>query len=157
MLNVRKESPLLIVVFVLLFIIAAVHLVGILKGLYWRLWWYDIPLHLAGGAWVGILFFYLFGERLRIFSHSYFLENILFTFIVALSFVVAIGMLWEFYEYLYDVFIASRHPVRAAQQGPLDTLADIFNDILGGFVSVSVLLYSLKQRTERFLFAEQKQ
>ena len=122
---------------VLFGVMATLNYIGIHRVWYWNVWWYDIPMHFTGGAWSALLFFYVVEERLGVLSKIYRLEasrikNIFTTFLLALSFVALIGVLWEFAEYLFDVFIAQPYALRMSQQGLADTVGDLFNDLAGG-------------------------
>jgi len=160
--------------------ILIVHAVGIISGMYYRLWWLDIPMHLAGGAWVALLFLYLFTptpesfvsedgdewlknaerkpekhwhkpvvwgftERWNVFSDKG-SRNYIGIFLLALGFVALVAVLWECYEYLYDVFIAERHGFLITQQGVSDTMGDLVNGLIGGAVVALVYLRSLTSK-----------
>lgn len=115
----------------------AVHIPGNFLGWYYAVPWLDIPMHLAGGAWVGLLFFYIFGVRKSVFSPG----NSLYFLICGLGFAALIGILWEFYEFAMDVLVWKSYPVWAAPGYiHFDTLKDLFNDLLGAFVVIALLL-----------------
>ncbi|MEK7193329.1 MAG: hypothetical protein AAB652_00905 [Patescibacteria group bacterium] len=118
-------------------LIILAHLIGVFEGLYVSVWWYDIPLHLFGGAWVALLFFYIAEDYWKIFSSSAgSRKQFLMVVCLTLGFVMLVGVFWEFYEYLFDVFIAGKHPFAYAQQGLADTMGDLFNDFVGGSIVV---------------------
>ena len=112
-------------------VIAAAHVLGIANSWYWDYWWYDIPLHLAGGAWLGAVFYYVFVQKKAAIDYG---SDLATTLILALGFVALIGLIWEFYEYFYDVFISGRHGLLHVQAGLSDTFKDLINDIIGGAV-----------------------
>jgi len=128
----RRKRTLLFIILFLLLGIAAVHVLGLIYTLYWQLWWYDILLHLAGGFWVGFLFFYIFGERLNVFSETQVMARPFVMLVLAIGFVLLVGVLWEFYEYMHDIILASRYTELARQPNLGDTLSDLVNDIIGG-------------------------
>ena len=109
-------------------VIFLANLFGLYYGWYLTIWWYDIPMHIAGGVWIAFLFFYIFEERNKIIVEQSFLAKVLF----ALGFVALLGVLWEFYEYLSDVFILKQYQFGGEPRGVLDTLEDLFNDLVGG-------------------------
>lgn len=145
----------LVTTLTLLIVISVFNFVGVFKVWYWRTWWYDVPMHLAGGAWSALLFFYIFEERWKTLSAIYRGENkrrlkILITFALALSFVALIGVLWEFFEFLFDTFVATKYSWRNSQQGLMDTMGDLFNDLLGGLaLSVVYFMSKLKRKLRR--------
>lgn len=114
----------------LLLIILVAHYAGIFGELYWTFPWYDGPMHVVGGAWVALLFFYLLERQTGHAVGGSFLSIIMRT----LGFVVLVGVLWEFYEYIGDVLILHKYPWGGALSGQaFDTLKDLFNDLLGAF------------------------
>ena len=126
------------------FVIGAVHYLGVVKSWYWAYRWFDTPMHLAGGAWVALLFFYLFEERFRAFDAK---KNFLFTVIIVLGFVAFISILWEFYEYFHDTFI-TRVPPNTPRPHPnlyADTLKDFLNDLIGGTSAILVWWFYIKK------------
>ncbi|MBI4095024.1 MAG: hypothetical protein HY435_02430 [Candidatus Liptonbacteria bacterium] len=130
-----RLSKTLFLLFALLAAIAIAHYFGLSKLLYWKIAWYDIPMHLAGGAWVGLLFFYLFEERWGILTDRISAPA---RIIFSLGFAALVGVLWEFYEYFADVFILKKYTIFSAQPGLVDTLQDLLNDLIGA-VAVAVL------------------
>mgnify|MGYP001562310554 FL=1 len=123
--------------------ILGLHLLGIVYDLYHVIWWYDIPMHILGGAWVALFFFHFFYQTWHVVD----LRKILFTLIITLGFVVLVGVLWEFYEYLSDVYLLKIHPLGYAPN-PLtlpDTLKDLLDDLIGGAVASLILLFRIKK------------
>ena len=78
--------------------------------------------------------------KLEITSHKLLIEMILIV-----SFAVFIGVLWEFFEFLFDVFLSSKGYFAAAQQGTGDTMSDLFFDLLGGFVAFNIYSFQLER------------
>lgn len=102
--------------------------------------WLDIPFHLAGGLWVSLLFFFLFGNLFsnEFYSHRFEKVKVL---IFAVCFAVFIGVLWEFGEFLLDQWFNFY-----LQQGVADTMKDLLNDIIGGLVGGSYILFFRKHK-----------
>jgi hypothetical protein len=120
---------------------------GVFSGFYWRIWWYDIPLHLAGGALVGFAFLYMFGIRTSLFPLE---RNRLLTLLFLTGTVTLVGVLWEFFEYLVDWYLLFAYGAKAGTQPSVaDTLADLANDIAGGLGAWSLwrLTEGRKSRT----------
>ena len=112
--------------------IAIGNYIGMAWGIYDAIWWYDILMHIAGGVFIGTLFFYLFEERNRIIPKDWRTMNKISVFFLALGFVAFIGVLWEFYEYFRDVFVTQQYPFMGQNPGlAFDTLKDLFDDLLG--------------------------
>ena len=125
--------------------IAAAHFGGVIYGWYFTVWWFDIPMHLAGGAWVGVLFLYLFGER---FPAAFDIKkNAVATALFLLGFTALVGIGWEVYEYIFDAFVLRAYPLLGrAQASVADTVADLVNDLIGGGTTLTVWLYGRPRR-----------
>ncbi len=123
------------IVFLGLFL-AVAHSLAVFGNWYWRFTWMDMPMHFLGGVFAGMIFVWFFRKFVGFLDlHSKFL---VFT-VLLLGFVSLVGVFWEFYEFLYDLFISSRGLGPLAMQGVQDTMSDLFFDILGGF-AVAVLM-----------------
>ena len=103
----------------------------------WQEWyitqgWVDIPLHIAGGAWLALLFFYLFEERIPTVSPAAPWWSRAF---LAVGFAVFIGSGWEVFEYV--IAVLGHHFTWGDGNGKtyFDTLKDIVNVSIGGFVA----------------------
>ncbi len=129
---------------ILVLIIGAAHILAGVNSWYWTYRWFDTPMHLMGGVWVALLFFYLFEERFRVFDAK---KNFLFTIIIVLGFVALIGLLWEFYEYFSDTFIAHLPPNTPRPHPNLytDTLKDLLNDLIGGTSAILAWWFYFKK------------
>lgn len=124
--------------FFVLVCIATLHFVATLFYWYWTYRWIDMPMHFLGGFWVAMAFFYFFYPKIRFTEYP-----VLNTAALALSFVVFVGVLWEFYEFLYDFFVTKRifmdqNLFGAAMR--IDMIKDLFLDFLGGSVSTFLFL-----------------
>lgn len=124
---------------VLIFLIFVVHVAALWNEIYYTHSWVDIPMHMAGGVFIGLLFYYLFVER-----HGYLNPNEHpWTFLLlGLGFTALIGVAWEWYEYFSQVYI--QHTVVWGLAEPyalFDTLFDLFNDIFGGAVAILLVRF----------------
>ena len=120
-----------------LVIIFAVNFVALRESWYWSYRWLDTVMHIAGGAWLALLFCYLAGERFRLFDLR---RNFLITLVAALAFVAFVGVFWEFYEYFHDTVIAKLPPGTPRPHPDIyaDTLKDFANDFIGGALAVVI-------------------
>ena len=108
--------------------VLAVNFTALAFHLYPRVTWLDSALHFLGGALMAALFFWFFNrERLP--------AKPVYKIILAVSFVMLIGVLWEFAEYTFlnalmdFIFGAEGLPATMS-----DTMADLFLDLLGSAV-----------------------
>ncbi|MEK7634722.1 MAG: hypothetical protein AAB396_02475, partial [Patescibacteria group bacterium] len=132
-------------IFTFLFIFVVFHFLALYNFWYWEFRWLDMPMHFFGGFLIAIFFIWL-NLRFKIlsdYSNSR-LSNYLITVLISLSFVSLIGVLWEFQEFLYDIFISSKSSNIILQLSAADTIKDLFFDLLGGIVFLSVYLIKLK-------------
>ncbi|MBI3588986.1 MAG: hypothetical protein HY093_01030 [Candidatus Liptonbacteria bacterium] len=127
------------------FIVLSIHAVALNQAWYDAFWWFDIPMHLIGGALVGLFFFTLFTKPLKnLFSERRFFLLL----ILSIGFASLIGLLWEFYEYLKDVYVFKLHPLDFAPNPNTlpDTLDDLLNDLTGSLtLSLLFLFFSFRK------------
>lgn len=121
----RKTSG--VAIFILSVAIASLNLIALKYYLYWRTWWYDIPMHFLGGLVVTMIALWFvayevpIGVRPRV--------NRL---VVALVAAFVIGILWEVFEYAAGI---------SYQEAGYwsDTLSDIAMDVAGGLAAYLTL------------------
>ena len=130
-----------------LILILAVHFAGNAFFWYDRLFWLDIVMHLLGGAWVAVLSVYLFGEHWPVIGDKAKPSQ---EFILILGSVALVGVLWEFYEFLADVYVLKIHPLNLAPDPKVlpDTIADLLNDLIGGSLAFFFLKFSKRKSAE---------
>ncbi len=141
--NISPEFQLLAIVFMF----AALFL-GEVRNFYERFWWWDIALHTTSGLLLGILGFlliYVLNEADRIDVHM--LPR--FVAFFAFTFAVAMGALWEIFEFAMDrVFgMNMQKPMAGDSSGLTDTMWDLIVDALGA-LAVSLLgwWYMVRER-----------
>ena len=125
-----------------LIFILSVHTLATVRYWYWTIWWFDIPMHFFGGFWAAVVFVWFINKYFPQISQ---LHNFLSSLIAILSFVALIGVLWEFAEFLFDVFISSGGYAKIVQQDAADTLGDLLFDLLGG-LTVAVIFLTGKNK-----------
>lgn len=120
-----KDTFFYILIFLFVFLLAF-HIISVIFSLYWLIRWIDIPMHLLGGIWLAMLSIWIFyvSGRFSLPRKSYLLSLILILGLVALG-----GILWEFFEFSFD-FVS--HKKWSVQFGLIDTISDLFFDLLGG-------------------------
>lgn len=137
----------------LLFVFAALFL-GEVRGFYARLWWWDVALHTASGFLLGILGFllvFVLNETKRIEMHM----RPGFVALFAFVFAVAIGALWEIFEFTMDqtLGLQMQKPTRGDPSGLTDTMFDLIVDAIGALVISLLGWWHMTRRTESFLAA----
>lgn len=104
-------------------LLAVVHYLALQLFLYWKYWWFDIPMHFIGGAVVALGVFVL--RDLRVLARSAHLR-----FIPVLLAVCAVAIAWEVYEVLIGIPIEDDYV--------FDTTLDLCMGLLGGAVGYFV-------------------
>lgn len=133
---VSLKSVLIFLIVILLF-----HIIATLNSWYWTYLWLDVPMHFLGGFWVAMASVILiFNYHFPVSKEA--VNQIFFTFlIVILSLVALVGIFWEFYEFLNDMFLSSRNYAQIFQQGAADTIGDLFFDLLGGTMFILIFKF----------------
>ncbi|HNW71511.1 MAG TPA: hypothetical protein PKZ36_02590 [Candidatus Paceibacterota bacterium] len=113
---------------IILFILFIFVLNFLAMKFYWysSIWWFDMPMHLLGGFWIGItLIWFLSLKNLS-------LKNV----IIVILGVLLVGIGWEIFEISVDKIVTGN------VFNVLDTMSDICFDLSGGFLS---MFYFLKR------------
>ena len=110
----------------ILFLVVAIFLINFLAmRFHWysAVWWFDMPMHFAGGVFIFLLTFYLLSkyEKQEIFK-----DNLIKKLALSLISVLIIGILWEFFEQIVSLSILERPIIL------LDSLSDMCFDMAGG-------------------------
>ncbi len=120
----------------ILFIFGSLFL-GSAVGFYYRFWWWDILLHGFSAILLGIIGLLM----VWILNHNEKVDislNPVFICIFSFSFAVAIGVLWEIYEFAVDSILGAN----MQKSGLVDTMWDLIIDTLGALiVSISAYAY----------------
>ena len=155
----KLTLPRFIQVFIIIFIFASLVL-GEMQSFYQRFWWWDSLLHLLSGValgFTGFLIVYILDKTGR-FSANIFLKCTL-----AFCFALAIGTIWEIFEFVMDTFFnldmqKSRNLCYAGKYlcntrlGVIDTVVDLILDALGSLYAVTIGYFYLKNEKSPYLF-----
>lgn len=132
----------------LLFVYAALFL-GEVLDYYQRFWWWDLALHMTSGLLLGIVGFllvYVLNEDDEIDLHL----RPGFVALFAFLFAIAVGVLWEIFEFAMDQLFGLRmqKPMFGDPSGLTDTMWDLIVDTIGAFV-ISIFGWWYLERPER--------
>lgn len=135
-------------VLAVVFVFAALFL-GEMQSYYTRIWWWDIALHTSSGLLLGILGFllvYVLNENEQAYVHM----RPRFVALFAFAFAVAVGTLWEIFEFAMDQIAGTtmQKPMLGDPSGLTDTMWDLIVDTLGAAV-ISGLGWWYMERDER--------
>ncbi len=102
---------------------------------YWysAMWWFDIPMHIMGGMFLGLLAGALFFKKIRTLSNKEAL-------VVILLFVLIVGLGWEVFEYVVQTIIKGQQLASIP-----DSVKDMVMDLLGGLLTSLFVLRSIKR------------
>ncbi len=129
----------------ILFIFASLFL-GEVRGYYLKFWWWDVVLHASSGFLLGILGFllvYVLNQEEKIELHMKPGFVALFSFVFA----VAVGAIWEIFEYFMDSFFG----LNMQKSGLADTVWDLIVDTFGALVIAALGYLYTKRGTEYFV------
>jgi hypothetical protein len=134
------------VVAAIVFFITATLFLGEIGDYYERFWWWDVFLH--GGSAVAfgmigtvVVLILVGGNRLD--------ASPVIGAALAFTFAVAIGALWEIFEFAMDQIFGTN----MQKSGLLDTMADLIVDCIGGLIGASAGYAYLKWGGQRGLAA----
>ena len=131
------------ILFLLVFIqgVNALAIAGVLDYKSW--WWLDVILHSLGGVLLASFAFWFY------FDHKKYRADFLPSWLLVLGFVsftVFGGVLWEFYEFLWDYFLAHPYGIDTAQPDLLDVMSDLFFDMFGAAAASLALFFVFRKR-----------
>jgi uncharacterized membrane protein YjdF len=148
--RIPVEIPSEIQVVAVIFVFATLFL-GEVRDYYERFWWWDAALHTTSGLLLGLfgfLFVYMLNEDRHVDLHM----RPAFVALFAFFFAVALGAVWEIFEFAMDHFLGTNmQPATAGDpSGLTDTIQDLIVDTLGAaIVSLAGWRYLAHARTSR--------
>lgn len=150
--------PSIFQIFVILFLFASIFL-GEARSFYQKFWWWDSLLHLFSGIALGFLGFLIIYV---LYKTGKFQASPILLAVLAFCFALAMGALWEIFEYLMDNFLnlnmqKSRYLCEAeaiycnTRLGVRDTMRDLQLDAIGSFLAAITGYGYLKKKTPFFI------
>lgn len=138
-------------VLAILFVFASLFL-GEFRSYYELYWWWDIALHSVSGLLLGIVGFllvYVLNESRRIDVHM----RAGFVALFAFVFAVAVGALWEIFEFAADQWFGMQmqKPMFGDPSGLTDTMWDLIVDALGAGAISGFGWWHLKRSRRSFI------
>ena len=124
----------------IVFFMVATILLGEAGNFYERFWWWDAALHTFSAIGISIMgmlivLFLIRGDRIR--THPAFM-----LVLMAFSFAVSIGTIWEIFEFGMDQFIGTN----MQKSGLVDTMYDLIVDVVGSAIGASAGYIYLKSK-----------
>lgn len=124
----------------LVILIGVSHSIVLFRHLQFSHPWVDIPLHLAGGLWVGLFTLWWFYSDRKWFPVKDRSSQMVIT--LALSSAMGIGILWEVFEYVVNLLTVGEF------YDLLDMTADLLNDAIGALAG-AVFFMKRRYNTEQ--------
>lgn len=149
--RLHMEIPAEFHITAVVFIFASFYL-GEIHDFYHRFWWWDVVLHTSAGFLMGILGFlliYILNESRNIHVHV----TPGFIAFFAFMFAVAIGALWEIYEFAMDQFFGTnmQKPMLDDPSGLTDTMWDMIVNAVGAIIISGIGYWYLKRKRNYFV------
>ncbi len=114
------------------------HIFATIYHLYWLFPWFDVPMHFLGGFLLAMIYFWI-NPKIEIANPCLGkMPKWLVSMVFILSFVILIGVLWEFYEFLHDFYLLTGGKISVFQNSFADTIKDLFFDLVGGTAAFAV-------------------
>lgn len=121
---------------ILVVFIAIVNIIAIQYYWYWRMRWFDMPMHFLGGMWLaGMLLWFRFFSHPALEAPTRF-SRILFWGLLGSG---VLGLGWEVYESSVSLVTIGR--INAIP----DTLSDLCFDMAGGFLGSVIVWLKIKK------------
>jgi len=136
-----------------IFVFSALFL-GEVQSYYLRIWWWDIALHTSSGLLAGLLGFlliYVLNES----DHVDIYMRPRFVAIFAFMFAVAVGTLWEIFEFSMDMLAGTdmQKSMFGDPSGLTDTMWDMIVNALGALVISGLGWWYMRQSERSFIEA----
>jgi len=122
-------------------IVALIAIINALAGYfhwYWSVWWFDMPMHFAGGFFIGMLSLYIMRRSILLAQEK---GKYIRTFFIVLLSTLVMGILWEVFEFLMQGGFSG------SLASPVDSLSDICFDLAGGALAIMIYLPQRKNIT----------
>ena len=123
----------------LIFIFLALYF-GEINDFYMKILWWDLILHVAFGSYMVIISLYLMKGVIKKEKDASQKIFVLFAAIFAFSISIALGTMWELFEYGVDYFFKTG----MVKGGLEDTSSDLFIKILASFITSTIYYYKNK-------------
>jgi len=146
----KLDIPKAMLIAYVVFLYCAIYL-GEVRSFYYKIPYWDAILHMFSGAAIGTLGFSVVSLLNKSESVTFSLSPA-FVALFAFCFALALGVIWEFYEFSMDYFLKTNMQKYALENGEMllgqaalmDTMKDLFVDAAGAFIVSIIGFISLK-------------
>lgn len=143
------EIPPELHLFIVLFIYASIYL-GEVKGYYDKFLWWDTLLHAGSGFALGIIGFAIMYVLYKV--HKVKASPSIISFF-SFCFALALGALWEIFEFSMDVFFGFNMQKVQIGTGVTDTMLDLIVDSIGALLA-SIGGYFYLKKGDSFIYTK---
>ncbi|MBU1164440.1 hypothetical protein KKA15_02670 [Patescibacteria group bacterium] len=143
--RLKHQYPSEFEILIVFFIYTSIFFGGVLD-FYLKFWWWDLFLHTLSGVIIGVIGFSLVYSLNKEYKPLKLSAG--FVAMFAFSFAIALGALWEIFEFSMDQFFG----VNMQKRGLVDTMWDLIVDSLGGgFVSMMGYFYLKNEKFKKYI------
>lgn len=144
----KIEFPSEFEIAIIVFVYASIYL-GDTQLFYYKFWWWDALLHGLSGIIIGALGFML----VFILNQEYKVKlSPTFVAFFSFSFAIAIGTVWEIFEFSMDSFFG----LNMQKSGLVDTMWDLIFDVVGALIASILGYLYMKKHVNIFKGLHQK-
>ncbi|OQY09474.1 MAG: hypothetical protein B6I29_03350 [Marinitoga sp. 4572_148] len=119
---------------------------GLFLGFYDKYSHFDDLLHITGGIWIALIIFPIILSLELTFSRQKIPTLIIKVNFYTFSVSLAMGTIWEIFEFTSDLMFAGYPGYRLAQEGSLfDTMMDLIYDSFGSIAGILIFWMLLKR------------
>lgn len=138
-------------VMAIVFVFASLFL-GELRHFYDKIWWWDIALHTSSGFLLGV-FGFLLVYTLNENAHIELTMRPRFVALFAFLFAVAVGAVWEIFEYSMDSFFGlnMQKEMMGDPSGLTDTMWDLIVDTIGALIVSLLGWWYMRRKKSSFI------
>ena len=143
------DMPDIFEIIFLVFIYSSIFL-GEVQQFYSIFWWWDLFLHTLSGFTLGIIGFLIL---YMLYQDKKFKASPILIVIFGFSFAVAIGSIWEIFEFTMDSILG----FNMQKSGLIDTMSDLIVDAIGAAVAAFVgYFYLIRKKIKKKLILIRK-
>lgn len=142
----QVKLPRSFTIVIVLFLYATLFL-GEVGNFYYKFWWWDVLLHGGSAIAFGLLGFL---GIFMLFQGDRFAAPPLALAVLSFCFAVAIGAVWEIFEFSMDQLFG----LNMQKSGLIDTMWDLIVDCVGGFIGAASGYLYLKTQNHHGVFDE---
>ncbi len=126
------QKRIMLEVFILITSIFVINLLAMKFHWYSSVWWFDMPMHTLGGVWIALASLFIYKYRRTTLDDIFYPKKLFF---VALISVVAVGLMWEIFEF------GMERVGTLDLANPVDSFSDICFDLVGGILGTTYFIH----------------